>query len=393
MADIKKYLGGSPRTLNEINMSVVLDRIRRGDNVSRSSLAKELKLSLPSISRIVGTLINKKYVIEAGLGKSSGGKKPTIIRFNEERAYVIGIGVDVNFIDIMLSDISGNEKRNIYKKFLRDKSPKDMIKTIVKYIDEIIKDAEVEDDKVEVVSLGIPAMVESETGLVRMCPTIPSWEGINLGEVLSGEINKDVLVDNEANMSLLGERWRGEAQNINNAIFIGVGTGVGAGILINGKIFRGHNGSAGEIGNMFIDRNLNKRNSQPYGQFEYLASNKALREKVMGVDSNSEVKQTIKKLAKNDDIKKDSILEIVDNFAFGIANLITILNPELVVIRGDLFYESDYFFNYLKDKIYNLMSFKTRIVKSSLKERAVTIGAIRLAMKYLDRKILSPFFY
>ena len=393
MEDIKKYLGGSPRTLNEINMSVVLDRIRRGDNVSRSSLAKELKLSLPSISRIVGTLINKKYVIEAGLGKSSGGKKPTIIRFNEERAYVIGIGVDVNFIDIMLSDISGNEKRNIYKKFLRDKSPKDMIKTIVKYIDEIIKDAEVEDDKVEVVSLGIPAMVESETGLVRMCPTIPSWEGINLGEVLSGEINKDVLVDNEANMSLLGERWRGEAQNINNAIFIGVGTGVGAGILINGKIFRGHNGSAGEIGNMFIDRNLNKRNSQPYGQFEYLASNKALREKVMGVDSNSEVKQTIKKLAKNDDIKKDSILEIVDNFAFGVANLITVLNPELVVIREDLFYESDYFFNYLKDKIYNLMSFKTRIVKSSLKERAVTIGAIRLAMKYLDRKILSPFFY
>ena len=392
MADIKEYLGGSQRTLNEINISVVIDRIRRGDNVSRSSLSRELKLSLPSISRIVRKLINKNYVIEVGLGNSSGGKKPTIIRFNRERSYVIGIGVDINFIDVMLSDLSGNEKKNIYKKFLKDKSPKDMIKTIVKYIYKIIEEAKVENDKVEVVSLGIPAMVESETGLIRMCPTMPSWEGINLSKVLSEKINKEVLVDNEANMSLLGERWKGGAQDIDNVIFIGVGTGIGAGILINEKIFRGSNGSAGEIGHMFIDRNLNRSISQPYGQFEYLASNTALGRKATEIDSSSEDKKDMKDRAK-DNSKKNLILKVLDNFAFGIANLIAVLNPELVVIRGELFYDSDYFFDYFKDKVNSITPFKTRIVKSSLKERAVTYGAVKLGIKHIDKKILSPFFY
>jgi DNA-binding Lrp family transcriptional regulator len=159
MSDIKNYRGGSQKTLNEINISVVLDRIRGGDNVSRSSLSKELNLSFPTVSRIVETLIEKKYIYEVGPGKSSGGKRPMILRFNAERSYVIGIGADVNFINVLLSDLCGNEIKTIYESFPKYKKPNEMIDIIVGYINRINSELTITGKEVAVISIGIPATI------------------------------------------------------------------------------------------------------------------------------------------------------------------------------------------------------------------------------------------
>jgi len=392
MLDIKNYLGGSPRTLNEINISVVLDRIRTGDNVSRSSLSKELNLSLPSISRIVNTLIKKKYVIEEGVGKSSGGKRPIILRFNGDRSYVIGIGIDIDFIEVMLSDLSGNEKKTIYETFPKEKKPKEMIDTIIKYINKIIKETEVDAGKIEAVALGLPAMQDTQTGLIKLCPTIPDWEGINLCEILSKKIKKDILIDNVANLSLLGEVWKGVAKGFKDVVLVAIGTGIGAGILLNGQLYRGFNGSAGEIGYMFIDKNVNKNTYVPFGQFEYLASNTALRRNNIKIEFNGKSDYNINDLIENK-IKRARVLQILDNLAFGISNLIAVLNPELVIIRGALFFHSDYCFNYLRNKVETLVPLTTKLVRSTLKEKDVALGAVKLALNHLDGKILSPFFW
>ena len=389
MPDIKSYLGGTPKTLNEINMSVVLDRIRNGDNVSRSSLSRELNLSFPTISKIVDALIEKNYVVEVGPGKSSGGKRPIIVRFNNEYSYVIGIGVDVDFIDIMLADFSGNEVNTIYERFIKEKSPEEMIELVVQYINKITEESGIDYEKVKAVSLGLPAMQDTETGVIRLCPTIPDWEGINLREILKNKLQMDVLIDNVANMSILGEVWKGVAKGYNNVILIGIGTGIGAGILINGRLYRGANGSAGEIGFLYIDKNMPYDGSKLFGQFEYLASNSALKRILK--ESGIQASQNLKDVIKNKNIKS-SIFEIVDNFAYGVANLISVLNPEIVVIRGELFYEEEPFFSYLKSKICTLIPFKTHLVKSFLREKDITLGAVNYALNYLDSKILSPFF-
>jgi len=389
-ADIKKYSGGSQKTLNEINLSVVLDRIRNGDNVSRSSLSKELNITFPTVSRIITKLLEKKYVIEAGLGKSSGGKKPTILKFNKDRSYVIGIGVDINFIDLMLADLSGESKKNIFKRFEKEKNPNLMIDTIINYINKIIEISEIKKEKVEAVTIGIPAMVEINTGEVKICPTIPEWEGKNLSRILSRETGINVLVDNVTNISLQGERWKGEAQNINNAIFIGIGTGIGAGIMINGKIYRGFDGSAGEIGHMFIDKDLKLENSKRFGQFEFLASDTAIKDILTGKNGNGGSNPDIEEIIR-DKKSKEKILELVDNLAIGISNLITVLNPEVVIIKGEIF-KADELFDHLKGRVKKLINFKSKIVKTSLDDRAIVIGAVRYAIKYLDKKILSPFF-
>lgn len=393
MQNIKNYLGGTQRTLNEINISVVLDRIRNRKNSSRSSLAKELNLSSPSISRIVKKLIDSNYIYEDGFGNSSGGKKPVILKFKSDRSYVIGIGVDIDYIELMLSDLSGNEKEVTYEEFPKNKQPKEVIKVIVDYVKKIIRSSGVKDEKVKVISIGVPAMVESKTGLLNVCPTIPVWEGINLSKILANEMKKVVLVDNVANMAILGESWKGISGNCNNVILIAIGTGIGAGILLNGRLYHGSNGSAGEIGYMYIDRKLKKQESEPFGQFEYLASNTALRKKDVKVAFGGKVLQNFKYLLNEKDGKKEVILELLDNLAFGISNLIAVLNPELIIIRGALFHESEFCFNYLQKKVKELSPFNTKLTLSSLKYKDVVYGAVHLALNYLDRTILSPFFY
>lgn len=392
MQNISDYLGGNQRTLNEINMSIVLDRIRKSKNSSRSSLARELNLSLPSISRIVKKLIDCNYIYENGSGESSVGKKPINLKFNSDRSYIIGIGVDIDYIELMLSDLSGNEKNIIYKEFSKNLQPEKMLGIINYYISNIIKSSGVEDDKVKIISIGVPAMVESKTGLLKVCPTIPVWEGINLSEVLESMTGKKVLVENVANMAILGEFWKGVARDFQKVVLIAIGTGIGAGIILDGRLYRGQNGSAGEIGYMFIDKNLPKEQSEPFGQLEYLASNTALWRKCIKINFGGKHLNDISYLIDENVEQKEIILEILDNLAFGISNLISVLNPELIVIRGALFDEYGFCLNYLQKKVKELSPFETNLALSSLKYKDVIYGSVYLALNYLDRSILSPFF-
>ena len=396
MDDDKKYIGGSPSVLNELNVSAVLDKIRSEVGISRSGLKKSLKLSFPTISRTVNTLIEKEYVIETGYGESSGGKKPKMLKFNSDKYYVIGIAIDINFIDIILSDLSGNEKKSTNNEFLKEKKPSYIIDTIIEYIEKIIDESGINKEKLEVIAIGIPGIVEKETGLVKLIPTIPSWEGLNLSKILFEKIGIKILVDNMSNMSLLAERQQGMTKGYNNVVYIGIGTGIGSGILINGKIYRGFNGSAGEIGYMFIDRNLDKKIFYPQGQFEYLASETTLRSIIYKAckenANNCEFKSDFIIKLIDDPKNRKQVLDIIDNFAYGVTNIISILNPELIIIEDSLFEYSDKAFDYLVQKVKQLSIFKTKIIRSILGKKSISLGAVILGIKYLDKKIFSPLF-
>ncbi len=396
MADIKKYSGGSQTTIKEINISVVLDRIRSQDNTTRSSLSRELNLSLPTVSRTVDTLIDRRLVLEAGSGESTGGKKPTLLKFNKGVSYVIGIEVDIHLINVILADFSGNIVQSINMRFKKNKKPEEMTGIVLKYIDRIIEKSKISNKKIKAIALGIPAYVNNKTGIIGLCPTIPAWEGINLAKVLSKKTKKEVIVDNMINMSILGERRKGIARDAQNAVYIGIGTGIGAGILINGKIYRGNDGTAGEIGYIYIDRDISKNKSGEYGQFEYLCSDLALVRETKGKQNSREI-NNIRHFDFKSEIEnpenKEIIIKIISDLALGISNIVSILNPELVIVRGELFYYSDLYLNMLKKKVDDLLLFKTRIVNSSLKEKAVSVGAVVCGIQYLEKKILSPLFH
>ncbi len=394
MTNIKNHLGSSIKSLQEINLSVVLDRIKSQETTTKAELSRELNLSQPTVSRIVDMLIDKGYVIKIGPGNSSGGKRPILVRFNPDIAYVIGIGVNVDVIEIILADFSGTTVKRICQKFEPYEKPEFMIDTIVEKVRAIISKAKIKKKKIEVVSIGIPAWIEPGTNIIKACPSIPLWVGSNVKEVFAEKIKKDVLIDNMMNMSLMGEQWKGEAQGTDNAVYIGMTTGISAGLLLNGRIYRGHNGSAGEIGYMYTrESKFENRDSVDYGQFESLCSDLALKKELEERNGLENVEKSIeweKILSENENEK--IIEKILRTMSFGIANLIAMFNPEVIVLGGELFYHSDTYVEMINQYVSELTPFHVRIVRSSLKEDAVAIGAVGYAIKYLENRIFSPFF-
>lgn len=391
-----KYNGGAQSFLSELNQSVVLDSVRRKKETSRTNLSKELKLSLPTISRIIDSLIGKDYILEIGLGKSTGGKRPRKIRFNSEKEFVIGLALDINFIDIIICNLSGEEKYHICENFIKYKKPEEIIDLIIEYIERIINESGIKREKINTVGIGIPGIIENETNFVKLCPTLQSLEGINLAGILKNKIGMNVLIDNMLNMAIIGETWKGSANNIENAIFVGVNTGIGAGLLLNGKLYKGFTGSAGEIGYMFIDRNIDKKFFDPKGQFESLATELIFNEKIKDrlIEKNYLIygnKLDYSKLIISNEFKKE-IFEIINNFALGVSNLAVLFNPEKIIIDSELFTNSDVAYNYLIEKVDYLTPFKVKISKSSLGKKGISLGCVKSCMVFLDDKILSPLF-
>ncbi|MCK5155158.1 MAG: ROK family transcriptional regulator [Spirochaetales bacterium] len=379
MANIKNHFGSTIKSLQEINLSVVLDRIKSQEATTKAELSRELQLSQPTVSRIVDLLSDRGYVVEIGPGESSGGKKPTLIRFNPDIAYVIGVGVNIDFIEIVLADFTGTTVKRRYEKFDIYKNPEHMIETIVTNVKSIISQARIRKSKIKVVSIGIPACIEPRTNIIRDCPSIPLWEGTNVKEILAEKLKMEVLTDNMMNMSLMGERWKGAAKGIDNAVYVGMTTGISAGLLLNGNIYRGYNGSAGEIGYMYTrGRELENQKHIKYGQFESLCSELALKRGLEG---------------KNGAADRGKIIEkILRNMSFGIANLISMFNPEVIILGGELFYHSNKYIDMINQYVGELIHFHVNIITSSLKEDAVAIGAVDYAIKHLENQIFSPFF-
>ena len=409
MGNIKEYNGGSPSALREINMSVVLDRIKGTNAISRVSLSRELNITQTTINRIVNQLIKEGLVIETGFGESSGGKKPRILKYNASRAYVIGIEVDIDHINIILTDLSAKEMAYISNKFEKKIDYRFINKYIFKYIDYVIKDSGINKDKIEVIALGLPAMVHPKDGTISLCPSIPFWEGINLNNTIKKEFGCDVMSDNAPNMAVIGEQKFGVAKSLNNVVFFWVGTGIGAGIIIDGKIYKGSNGAAGEVGYMQINKSVPKNTNEKYGQFEFLASTLAIlrrvREEIKAGSKPSflsKKKLDIERITLNDIIDayhhnelfiKRIIDETLDNLALGIGNVITTLNPEIVLIRSELLSAENCFFEIFKKKIQNFVPFCPNISITTLGEKAVALGAISMAIQKIDQQILSPLFH
>ncbi len=390
-ADISEYGGGKPATIKEINTSVVLNRIRSVSECSKSSLARDLDLSLPSISRIVSRLIDAGYVLEGPLGASAGGKKPTLLRFNASVAYVAGISIDMNHVSVVLSDLSGEAVGSLrryrdYSGYSADK----IISMLREYLERVVGDACVDPRRVEIATVSVPA-TEDNAGVVRFCPTIPAIEGVKLGDRLSSALSMTVLIENVANSAIVGEVWRGGAGGLKNAVFVDIGSGIGLGIMVNGRIYRGSTGYAGEIGYMFIDRNMTHGEFSPFGQLEYLSSNTAMER--IGLLSANGRKSGEYFVDRIDNEEKAQLARgVIDDLALGISNVITILDPEVVVINSELLSVDESLFEYLKSRLRSLAPFACNVVKSVLKERAPLVGAVRIALDIKDREIISPFF-
>ena len=316
----------------------------------RSELAHFFEVSAATMSRSSAVLLAKHLVSESGGTSSSRGRKPTLLQVNPALAYVAGIEIDRDRITAVITDISGNllgrsaiaaTARNPVRKTLKD------CQTVLRGA---VADARRVRGQVARIGVGHTGMLDVQNGLCLDWEGVPHWRGVNLRDALRETLSTEITLDDRARAVALAQHllWP-ENRRHQSAIYLQIGTGIGAGIFVNGRMLRGATLAGGEIGHIVIDRNGPVCACGRRGCVEAFASLGATITRVrqaldMGVKtslrtllkpaSQLTVEMIVSAARQGDPLAKTAVSEAGEALGFGIANAVQLFNPSLVVLAG-----------------------------------------------------------
>ncbi len=382
--------------IKESNTALLFRLINQKETVSRAELAHMTGLSPTTVSSLIEELLVGNLILETGAGNSStSGRKPIMLEINPFGGYVVSIELLVDGFNCFLYNLKC-EKVTGGKFEIPDYSY--AAKNIIDSIEEIMKCRSISEERLFGICIGIPAIFDPDNFTVISSTVLPINEGYDLYTAIKTRFeNSTVMVGNESAFSAYAEKELGLDPDVKNLIFIDINIGIGAGVILGGKIFTGTFGIAGEIGHMTIDTNGPKCKCGNNGCLETLASIPAMIQKIVfGVMSGR--KTVIKDLVKNDlnriDINivrkaveenDDLVMEVIDDIAgklaYGINNIINLLNPEIIVIGGEITCLGDELISRIREKA-AFLEFKPNINKvkirySAIQDNIVTLGGAR----------------
>ena len=390
---------GNRQLIKELNRTFVINTILKYEPISRTKIAQLTELSLSTVSNIVASLIKKGLVQETGEDKSKGGRKPIMLKLNPKAGLVIGIKIGLDGIVAALVNLKGTILYQIIRSVPANECKEIVIKSVVNVIKNLIKEAEVDFSHVIGCGIGVSGLVDNSCGTL-LHSAILGWENIQFKKLLEKEFNIPIFVDKDVNVLALGEKRYGTAQGINNFVCITVGTGIGAGIVLNGEVYHGSSGGAGELGHTIIDKNGPLCYCGKHGCLEVFSSDrfiikeakKALTEGektlIRNFLNNADldklsVSTVLKAARKGDTVAKDIFEQAGENLGIGISNLINIIDPEVILIEGKGMEAGELILYPMQKTIRENSSLRRdiKILFPQLGEKGWVIGAAELVLK------------
>jgi len=236
----------TPPLLKRLNEETVLDTIRSGAPISRAEIARRAGISKPTVSLALRALLGAGLVREAAIGPAGPSYGAVYFEPVAEAALVLGIDLGTRFLRGALCDLSGTirARHDIEHGGIDADRALD---AIVELRDALVRSAGLSHDLIDETVVGIPGVVEQETGAVRLATNVPGLDGRRYAADLEARLGERVTLENDVNLAALGERRLGVAQGVDDFMFLSVGTGLGAGLVLRGDLQRGHHGAAGEL--------------------------------------------------------------------------------------------------------------------------------------------------
>ena len=394
---------GNNQFLKKHNQTVILDLIRVNKSISKAELSQITGLSPTAIGIIVSGLLEEGYIHEIGAGESTGGRRPVILELKPCSFYSLGVDIDVNYINVILVDITGEIKYECDFP-IKDFTGFDNVMVVIeKKLNEILKKFSLDIDKLLGIGISVPGMVDVTTRKIVLAPNL-GWRDVDIQSHISKNLNVPIYVENEAMASAICEHWVGSCQGVENFVCINIKSGIGAGIFTNGNLYRGVLGSAGEVGHIVVDENGPKCGCGNYGCLETMASINSIVENAkklvrQGVVSSLneiedvdtiDIEQIIHAAELGDEAAKSVLVDSARYLGIAISNLVNILNPEKIVIGKEFAKYSALVMDYLKNivecKALKLPASMVEITASQIGDRGSTLGAAIIPLKVLFGK-------
>ncbi|MFC4401830.1 ROK family protein [Gracilibacillus xinjiangensis] len=316
------------------NKALVLHTIKINAPISRASIAQVTGLNKGTVSSLVSELLDEKLINESGTGESSGGRRPVMLLLNEKAGYTISIDLGVNHILGVVTDLEGNivNERTVH---FNNVNLEEVLTHLYHLIDVLKNDVPKAEYGIVGIGVGVPGVVTSD-GEILLAPNL-GWKKVPLKNILFERYRVPIIVENEANAGAYGEKVYGVGQMSSELIFTSISVGIGVGLILNGKLYKGLRGFSGELGHMTIEKNGPECRCGNKGCWELYASEKALLEEA---NKNGYVNPSVEKLvndAENGETKAIKLLEnLGDYLGIGITNIIHIFNPEQVVVGNTI---------------------------------------------------------
>ena len=361
-----------------MNERRVLKQIFNNHNISRTQISKNLEINKATISNILNALKKKSLVIEVGEGNStkSGGRKPILLKINKHYGYYISMDLTYSSVELMYNYFDGTVlKHESYN--LPDKK----VSSILAILKTNIPTSESYDT-----SYGLLGMSVSIHGIVDHNQTIihlpfHESEDISITDELRSLTQAPVIIENEANLSAIYERSIHSNSEMRNLIALSIHKGIGAGLIIDKKLYRGSNGEAGEIGKTLV-----LQNGETYNTIENICSQEALIQSISNkFEQNISLSELIELYHQHNDIVIQEIEYFTTKIAVLVHNLNTQFNPDMIYVNCTLINELPIILDSIKTQLHQYSTHSVQLnLTTNVKHATLLGGSIAIMQKLLN---------
>ncbi|MET0729836.1 MAG: ROK family transcriptional regulator [Solirubrobacterales bacterium] len=384
---------GSLASLREGNRKRVVDALRERGLASRAELARMTGLSRSTISTIVADLL------EAGLagerdgqppGESHAGRPPVMVALNRSAGLAVGLDFGHRHLRVAVSDLSHTVLAETWCEMDVDHSADQGLDTAAEFVERVLDEADVDRERVIGVGMGLPAPIDRGTGSVQASSILPGWVGVDAAAEAASRLGLPVEVENDANLGALAELVWGAAKGRSEVAYIKVSSGIGAGLVSGGRLQHGVGGTAGEIGHTLLAEGGPVCRCGNRGCLETLASSRAIAELLSASRREPVSTRRLLDLCTDGDAAAQRLIGDAGRaIGVAVANLCNMLNPESVLVGGDLSAAGEVLLAPMREVVHRnaIPSAVTdlEIVAGVLGERAEMLGALALVLRESDR--------
>lgn len=391
--------------VSEIRKKNLLDIIRiihHSDKITKAEIVAKTDLTLVTVNKLVNSLLKKNIVFECGAAQSSGGRKASQFSFNHTIYYMIGLNIEIGAYTIVISDLNHVEIKRAYQIIQEGKQVEDTIDKIISSVQFALKETHLSEKSVAAIGITVPGPVDIVSGTIRLLPNWRDWHDVHIARFFKAKFGFPVFVEKDTYSAIRYLRNIGEIAPNRSAVYINIGGGIGASILISDKVYRGFNDVAGEIGHISVEADGPKCNCGNFGCLEVFSSDQSIVRQVKkyiksGVRSsviemidgeieNLTIQHIIDAALQSDELSHSVLLKAARYLGIGISNIIKTYDPADIIIDCSWIRQIDSLFS----EVIEISNLRTTIFqKGKIRIRRLSLddiflnGALSLVLDYL----------
>jgi predicted NBD/HSP70 family sugar kinase len=350
---------------------------------SRGQIARVTGLSKPTVSQALYSLERARIVREAGRASSRTGPMAVLYEVNPAGGFVVGVDVGRSTVRAALADLTG-EVIARHDARARATSADTLIHQVGDISRQVAAEGGVKWRSVVSACVGSPGVLQPGVGHLRLAHNLPGWERQGVVDAIRREIGTRVTIENDVNLATVGEQRRGLGKEVFDYAYLHIGTGAGTGLVLNGQLYRGSSGAAGEVGYLpMAVRDPHGRVSRRPGALESALGASAVMQEARraGVGSVADAKSVFDAARAGNDAARAVVSTVAQRIALAVAAIAAILDPELVILGGGIGRQGDLLLDPVEQELAALSPFRPRIEASVLGDDAEIQGAVAVAVE------------